>query len=50
MFPQKIQTFHSWDDMSWKFIFLIEIRIIRSQKELAKPQSQIAVYNLEKEI
>ncbi len=39
-FPQKILTFFSWENIYWKLISLIEIWITRSQKELAKPQSQ----------
>jgi hypothetical protein len=41
MFPQKILTFHSWENIYWKFICLLDIWIILSQKQLAKSQSQI---------
>jgi hypothetical protein len=41
MFPQQIITFHCRENTYGKCICLIEIWITLSQKELAKPQSQI---------
>jgi hypothetical protein len=40
MFPQKILSFHSQENIYWKYICLIEVWIKLSKKELATPQSQ----------
>ncbi len=40
-FPQKIWTFHTLVNMQWKFMCLTQIWITWSQKEKARPQSQI---------
>ncbi len=42
MFPRKILAFDSGENMNWKFICLIEIRITWSCKEFSKTQSQIS--------
>jgi hypothetical protein len=38
------------ENIYWKFICLVEIRITWSQKELVKPQLKSQIYPLEKEI
>jgi hypothetical protein len=50
MFPQKILTFHSWENIYLKVICLIEIWITCIPKELAKFNSKSQINTVEKEI